>query len=130
MTLLPLKCLAGQPADPQSLAAEQAEALRFGRVTLGQNHLFLYRPLGLGGGYIPYAAIDRWYVRQLEATFEVSSFYSYMFVVEYPHQGGFEEFAIDFEDKKKLDGLRAALRETHPELTMGRDPSRRTKHNW
>ena len=28
MTLLPLKCLAGQPADPQSLAAEQAEALR------------------------------------------------------------------------------------------------------
>ena len=84
MLLLPLRCLAGQPADPAALKAEAAGARRFGRVALGEHHLFLYRVLGLGGGYIAYADIDRWYIRHLEATVEVSSFSSYMFVVEYP----------------------------------------------
>lgn len=130
MLLLPLRCLAGQPADPAALKAEAAEAWRFGRVALGEHHLFLYRVLGLGGGYIAYADIDRWYIRHLEATVEVSSFSSYMFVVEYPHGDGFQEFAINYEEKKKLDALRDAFRAAHPEISFGRDPSRPTRQNW
>lgn len=130
MLLLPLRCLAGQPADPAALKAEAAGARRFGRVALGEHHLFLYRVLGLGGGYIAYADIDRWYIRHLEATVEVSSFSSYMFVVEYPHQGSFQEFAINYEEKKKLDALRDAFRAAHPEIPFGRDPSRPTRQNW
>ncbi len=130
MLVLPLKCLAGTPADADALKAEQAAARRFGRVALGDEHLFLYRVLGLGGGYIAYKDIDRWYVRQLEATFEVSSFYSYLFVVEYPAGDGFDEFSVNYEEKKKLDALREALREAQPTLTVGRDPNRRSKLNW
>lgn len=130
MLLLPLRCLAGQPADPAALKAEAAGARRFGRVALGGDHLFLYRVLGLGGGYIAYADIDRWYIRHLEATVEVSSFSSYMFVVEYPHGDSFQEFAINYEEKKKLDALRDAFRAAHPEIPFGRDPSRPTRQNW
>lgn len=130
MLLLPLRCLAGQPADPAALKTEAAGARRFGRVALGGDHLFLYRVLGLGGGYIAYADIDRWYIRHLEATVEVSSFSSYMFVVEYPCGDGFQEFAINYEEKKKLDALRDAFRAAHPEIPFGRDPSRPTRQNW
>lgn len=130
MSLLPLKNLTGRPADPDALRAERAHAQKFGRVALGDKHLFLYRILGLGGGFLAYEDIDRWYIRQIEATVEVSEFYSYMFVVEYPRDGGFEEFAINFEEKKKIDALRAAFSAAHPELPFGRDPSRRSKLNW
>lgn len=130
MSLLPLKNLTGRPADPEALRAERACAQSFGRVALGDKHLFLYRVLGLGGGFIAYEDIDRWYIRQIEATVEVSEFYSYMFVIEYPHSGGFEEFAVNYEEKKKIDALRAAFAQAHPELTFGRDPSRKSKLNW
>lgn len=130
MSLLPLKNLTGRPADPDALRAERAAAQKFGRVALGSQHLFLYRILGLGGGYIAYEDIDRWYVRQFEATVEVSEFYSYMFVVEYPRRDGFAEFAVNFEEKKKIDALRAAFASAHPELPFGRDPSRKSRLNW
>lgn len=130
MSLLPLKNLTGRPADPDALRAERAAAPKFGRVALGDTHLFLSRILGLGGGFIAYEDIDRWYIRQIEATVEVSEFYSYMFVIEYPHNGGFAEFAINFEEKKKIDALRAAFASAHPDLPFGRDPSRKSKLNW
>ncbi len=130
MSLLPLKNLTGRPADADALRAERAQAQRFGRVALGSQHLFLSRILGLGGGFIAYEDIERWYIRQLEATVEVSEFYSYMFVIEYAKNGGFEEFAINFEEKKKVDALRAAFAAAHPEIPFGRDPSRKSKLNW
>jgi hypothetical protein len=130
MLLLPLKNLTGSPADAEDLRAERAAARSFGRVALGDEHLFLYRILGLGGGYIRYADIDRWYIRQIEATVEVSEFYSYMFVVEYEKNGKYEEFAINYEEKKKIDALREAFAQAHPELTFGRHPSRKSKLNW
>jgi hypothetical protein len=130
MQLIPMKNLTGSPVQEETLRAEHAAAKKFGRVALGDTHLFMSRILGLGGGFIAYEDIDRWYVRQLEATVEVSEFYSYMFVVEYAKGDKFEEFAINYEEKKKIDALRKAFAETHPEVTFGRDPNRKSRLNW
>jgi hypothetical protein len=53
-----------------------------------------------------------------------------MFVVEYEKNGKYEEFAINYEEKKKIDALREAFAQAHPELTFGRHPSRKSKLNW
>ena len=131
MSLFSYRPLCGAAADAAALQAERRAAQRFGRVALGETHLFLGRILGLGGGYIAYRDIERWYIRQCEAQVEPSTFYSYMFVIEYTGANGkADERAVNFEEKKKIDALRAAFAAAHPELTFGRLPGKRAKHNW
>ncbi|MCI2046259.1 MAG: hypothetical protein LKJ90_00900 [Faecalibacterium sp.] len=127
MSFLSYHALAGAPAEKEALRAEYAAAQKFGRVALGTNHLFLSRVLGLGGSYIAYPDIRRWFIRQCEATVEVSTFYSYLFVVDY---GDGREKAVNFEEKPKVDALREALRAAHPELTFGPDKTKKPAVNW
>lgn len=131
MSLLPYHALTGAAADPAALEAERKAAVHYGRVFIGAKHLFLGRILGLGGGYIAYPDIERWYIRQCEANVEPSTFYSYMFVVEYTAPNGKpDERAVNFEEKKKIDALRAAFAAAHPEIPFGRLPGRPSKYNW
>jgi hypothetical protein len=127
MSLLPYRPLAGLPAEKEHLSDELALAQRFGRVFLGAEHIFLSRILWLGGSYIAYPDITRWYIRQCEATVEVSTFYSYLFVIEY---GDGKECAVNFEEKPKVDALKEALRAAHPEIPFGPDKTKKRTVNW
>lgn len=99
-------------------------------VRFGAECLYLSRFAGLGGYYISYRDIARWYIQLREATGGEATFHSYRLVVNYGAEeeraASLGEYNANLNERTPMEEVRALMAQ-HPEIPLGRDPRKRTK---
>lgn len=122
--LLAYKPLTASALSPGEWRADFDHAERIKDVRFGEKCVHLGRFAGLGGRYIPYHDITRWYIRIEAATGGESTFHNYRLVVccgegkEWAASLG--DYNADLNEKTPVDRLRA-LTSLHPEIPFSKN---------
>ncbi|MCC8099400.1 MAG: hypothetical protein LIO78_04960 [Clostridiales bacterium] len=127
--LLPYQPLTA-PFPQEEWQQDFRQARRIKGVRFGAECLYLSRFAGLGGRYIPYRDIVRWYIQLKEATGGEATFHSYRLVVNYGAEGEWAaslgEYSANLNERTPEAEVRTLMAQ-HPEIPLGRDPQRRTR---
>lgn len=122
------------PYQPLTKAAPKAQwkqdfqgAQRIKDVRFGSEFLHLGRMAELGGYYIPYSDICRWYISVEAAVGGEATFHIYRLVVNFGERGeaaaALGEVSANLNEKTPLEAVKA-LMEQHPYIPVGRDYDR------
>lgn len=130
MPLLPYRPLTGAPLPEQERKADFAAAERIHNVRFGTKCVYLGRLAGLGGHYIRYEDITRWFIHMEAATGGEATFHMFRLVVNYGADGecasSLGEVSADFNEKTPVAQVLALLRQ-HGEIPLGRDYTRKSR---
>lgn len=106
-------------------AAERIKDVRFGK-----HCLHLGRMAELGGRYIPYSDIVRWFVSVEAAQGGEATFHIYRLVVNYGEEGEWAaslgECSANLNEATPLERVREQMN-LHPEIPQGRDYGRKSR---
>lgn len=128
--LFPYRPLTASRLPEQAWKQDFAQAERIQDVRFGASCVYLGRFGGLGGRYIPYEDIVRWFVSVEAAVGGEATFHIYRFVVNYGEEGEYAaslgEFSANLNEKPPVDQVRAIVAR-HSEIPFGRDYSRKSR---
>lgn len=110
--------------------ADFASAQRIKDVRFGEAYLHLGRMAELGGKYIPYSDIVRWFISVEAAVGGEATFHIYRLVVNYGEEGEYAaslgEYSANLNEKTPLEQVKQ-LMNAHPGIPQGRDRSRKSR---
>lgn len=127
--LFPYKPLT-TPLPAAQWKADLAAAHTIKGVHFGEQCVYLDRFGGLGGWYIPYTDVVRWFVNMEAAVGGEATFHIYRFAVNYGEEGecvaALGDYSANLNEKTPLDEIRTAV-SAHPEIPFGRDYDRKSR---
>lgn len=104
--------------------AERVKDVRF-----GEKCVHLGRMAGLGGRYIPYEDIERWFISVEAAVGGEATFHICRFVVNFGEDGecmaSLGEYSANLNEKTPLERVKALMK-LHPHIPVGRDYDRKS----
>ncbi|MCQ2442668.1 MAG: hypothetical protein MJ077_06060 [Oscillospiraceae bacterium] len=110
--------------------ADYASGVRIKDVRFGQQALYLGHMAELGGKYLPYDDIVRWFISVEAAQGGEATFHIYRLVVNYGEEGEYAaslgEYSANLNEKTPLNEVKAQMN-LHPEIPQGRDYKRKSR---